>query len=59
MELTYFSFFVSTVTPQSSGYGDITVTYIHRAKISSYIHTKHLYRKESECESMVKIYIPI
>ena len=44
--------------PRSCGYGDITATYMHRSEIPSRIYAKHQYRKESECESTVVIYIP-
>ena len=46
------------VTPWSHGYGDITATYIRRSKIPLRIYAKHQYRRESECESTVVIYIP-
>jgi len=47
------------VTPQSHEYGDVTVTYICRAKIPSYICTKHQYVQASDCRSTVVIDIPI
>ena len=45
------------VTPRSGGYGDVTATYLRRAKIPSHIYAKHQYKKESEYESTVIIYI--
>ena len=33
--------------------------YIHRTKIPSHIYDKHQYKKESECENTVIIYILI
>ena len=39
---------VSTVTPRSGGYGDVTATYIRRSEIPSRIYVKHQYRQESE-----------
>ena len=47
-----------SITPRSRRYGDVTVTYIWRSEIPSRIYAKHQYRKESECESIVVIYIP-
>ena len=47
-----------TVTPRSHEYGDVTATYIHRSKIPLRIYAKLQYRKESEYESTVVIYIP-
>ena len=44
--------------PRSRGYGDVTVTYIHIAKIPSPIYVKHQYRQESEYRSTAVIYIP-
>ena len=46
------------MTPRSGGYGDVTATYIRRSEIPSRIYAKHQYRKESEYESTVVIYIP-
>ena len=46
------------VTPQSRGYGDVTVTYIRRSEIPSCIYAKHQCKKESEYGSTVVIYIP-
>jgi len=46
------------VKPRSRGYGDVTATYIRRSEIPLRIYTKHQYRQESECESIVVIYIP-
>ena len=46
------------VTPRTRGYGDVTATYIRRTEIPSHIYAKHQYRQESECESIVVIYIP-
>jgi len=40
-----------TVSPRSHGHGDITATYIRRAKIPSYIYAKHQYKQKLECES--------
>jgi len=48
---------VFNVTPWSRGYGDVTVTYIHRSEIPSRIYAKHQYRQELECGSTVLIYI--
>jgi len=48
---------MAVVTPRSRGYGDVSVTYIRRSKISSCIYAKHQYRQESECGSTVVIYI--
>ena len=39
------------VTPRSSGYGNVTATYIRRSEITSRIYAKHQYRQESECGS--------
>ena len=47
------------VAPRSCGYGDATATHICRSEIPSRIYAKHQYRKESECESTMVIYIPI
>jgi len=38
----------SDVTPRSSGYGDVTATYICRSEIPSRIYAKHQYRQESK-----------
>ena len=48
-----------TVSPRSHGHGDITATYIRRAKIPSYIYAKHQSRQELEYECTVVIYILI
>ena len=50
---------IVNVTPQSRGYGDVTVTYIRRTEMPSHIYAKHQYMQESEYESMVVIYILI
>ena len=47
------------MAPRSRGYGDATATYIRRSEIPSRIYAKHQYRQESECGSIVVIYIPI
>jgi len=57
------SFFAShvqmeSVTPRSSGYGDITATYIRMSEIPSRIYAKHQYMHESEYGSTAVIYIP-
>ena len=44
--------------PRSGGYGDAIAAYIRRSELPSHIYAKHQYRKESECESTVVIYIP-
>ena len=49
--------YMAGVTSRPGGYGDATVTYIHREEIPSHMYTKHQYKKESECESTVVIYI--
>jgi len=41
-----------SVTSWSHGYGDVTMTYIRRSEIPSYIYTKHHYKQESKYESM-------
>jgi len=46
------------VTPQSHGYGDVTMTWIHGSKIPSCIYTKHQYMQESEYGSRGALYIP-
>jgi len=50
---------ISSCKPRSSGYRDVTATYIHRGEISSHIYAKHQHMEESEGESTVVIYIPI
>ena len=45
------------MTPQSRGYGDVTAMYICRAEVPLKIYAKHQHRQESECESIVVIYI--
>jgi len=37
---------IAHYTPRSRGYRNVIVMYICRAKITSYIYTKHQYRKE-------------
>jgi len=32
---------INVMTPRSRGYGDVTVTYIHRSEIPSHIYAKH------------------
>ena len=45
--------------PHPTGYGDATVTYILRVKISSYTYAKQvMYSQELEYESTVVLYIP-
>ena len=46
------------MTPLPHGYGDVTTTYIRRSEIPSHIYAKYQYRKESEFESTVVMYIP-
>ena len=48
-----------SVTPRSHGYGDVTATYIRRAEIPSHIYAKDQYMQESECGSIIVIYISI
>ena len=49
---------MNNVTPLSHGYRDVTATYIRRSEIPLHIYAKHQYRQESECGSIVVIYIP-
>jgi len=44
-------FMITSVTPRSGGYGDVTATYIRRSEIPSRIYAKLQYRQKSEAEA--------